>query len=247
MYSVDVQITRLTIDAYPGWVECVLQDTSGREWVFEEKIPVIGADHVDADSPFPQPGDIACEMIREWTDEEGRGRCVIDTARPWGVETKEGESQFEVFRDQVRIHYPETHKFSTFEIKAESPTELKFQQMRDCRYVAVINLALPPSDPVIEQEDRIVASLGLTYIHIPVDFKAPISRNFQTFCAVMKAFEGRRVFVHCVANLRTSVFIFLYRVLHQQIPRSQAERHLHAIWQPDAVWSCFIENQLAGH
>lgn len=34
-------------------------------------------------------------------DERGRKRCIIDTKRPWGVSTKNGETQFEVFLEAI--------------------------------------------------------------------------------------------------------------------------------------------------
>ena len=46
------------------------------------------------------------------------------------------------------------------------------------------------------------------------------------------------------ANMRVSAFVFLYRVLRQRISPSEAERDLHAIWQPDEVWSRFIRDRL---
>jgi protein tyrosine phosphatase (PTP) superfamily phosphohydrolase (DUF442 family) len=84
----------------------------------------------------------------------------------------------------------------------------------------------------------------MSYVHIPVDFRAPTSQDFSAFCGVMDAFEDRRVFVHCAANKRVSAFVFVYRVLRQQASRSEAERDVQAIWQPDEVWSRFIRNQL---
>ena len=60
----------------------------------------------------------------------------------------------------------------------------------------------------------------------------------------MEAFDDRPVFVHCAANMRVSAFVFLYRVLNQGVGVSEAERDLHAIWQPDEVWSRFIQEQL---
>jgi hypothetical protein len=77
-----------------------------------------------------------------------------------------------------------------------------------------------------------------------VDFKAPTTQDFQVFCGVMEAFKGRRVFVHCAANMRVSAFVFLYRVLCQHVALSDAERDLHAIWQPDEVWDQFIQRHL---
>jgi hypothetical protein len=61
---------------------------------------------------------------------------------------------------------------------------------------------------------------------------------------MMEVFEERRVFVHCAANMRVSAFMFLYRVLHREVPISEARRDLHAVWEPDEVWSRFIQKQL---
>lgn len=127
---------------------------------------------------------------------------------------------------------------------AGQPSEDQFRAVRDAGFEAVINLALPTSDNALPNEGSIVTGLGMAYVHIPVNFKTPTAQDFQTFCRMMAAFEGRRVFVHCAANMRVSAFLFLYRVLHQRIGIAEAEQDLHAIWQPDEVWSRFIQNQL---
>jgi protein tyrosine phosphatase (PTP) superfamily phosphohydrolase (DUF442 family) len=127
---------------------------------------------------------------------------------------------------------------------AGQPTESQFQAVREAGFDAVINLALPTSDNALAHEGSIVTALGMSYVHIPVDFKAPTSDNFLAFCRVMEAFDDRRVFVHCAANMRVSAFVFLYRVIHQQVSVDEAERDLHAIWQPDEVWRRFIQQQL---
>lgn len=127
---------------------------------------------------------------------------------------------------------------------AGQPTESQFRAVREAGFDAVINLALPTSDNALAQEGSIVTGLGMSYVHIPVDFKAPTAQDFRTFCRMMEAFEGRRVFVHCAANMRVSAFVFLYRVLLQRVPESEAEKDLRAIWEPNDVWSRFIRNQL---
>jgi protein tyrosine phosphatase (PTP) superfamily phosphohydrolase (DUF442 family) len=127
---------------------------------------------------------------------------------------------------------------------AGQPTENQFRSVREAGFEAVINLALPTSDNALANEGSIVTGFGMSYVHIPVDFKAPTSQDFLSFCRVMDAFKGRRVFVHCVANMRVSAFVFLYRVLHQRVSVPDAEPDLHAIWRPDEVWSRFIREQL---
>lgn len=127
---------------------------------------------------------------------------------------------------------------------AGQPAEKQFQLIRDAGYQTVVNLALPTSDGAVANEGSVVTSLGMAYVHIPVDFKAPTSQNFQSFCQIMDAFASRPVFVHCAANMRVSAFVFLYRVLRHGIPAAEAERDLHAIWHPDETWSRFIQDQL---
>src|SRR6516164_3418524 len=81
---------------------------------------------------------------------------------------------------------------------AGQPTENQFRSVREAGFEAVINLALPTSDNALANEGSIVTGFGMSYVHIPVDFKAPTSQDFLSFCRVMDAFKGRRVFVHCV-------------------------------------------------
>ena len=130
---------------------------------------------------------------------------------------------------------------------AGQPTQAQFLKIREAGFEAVINLALPTSDNALPNEGSIVTGLGMSYVHIPVDFKAPAGRDFRAFCRVMEAFTDRPVFVHCAANMRVSAFVFLFRMLFQDVPRPDAERDLYAIWQPDEVWSQFIETQLKAH
>jgi len=102
MPLLDIPITRFIDPHQPGFVECTLRDASGRAWLLVDKVPVFTDAFLDAESSYPQPGVVACEILREWTDETGRRRCLIDTDRPWGVSTAAGETQFEVFADQLR-------------------------------------------------------------------------------------------------------------------------------------------------
>src|SRR5258706_5693691 len=100
---------------------------------------------------------------------------------------------------------------------AGQPTVGQFGLVREAGFEAVINLALPTSDNALAQEGSIVTGLGMSYVHIPVNFEAPTAADFRAFCRVMDAFEGRRVFVHCAVNKRVSAFVFLHRVLHEGV------------------------------
>lgn len=127
---------------------------------------------------------------------------------------------------------------------AGQPAEQEFKLIREAGFEAVINLALPTSDNALPNEGSVVTGLGMAYVHIPVDFKAPTTRDFESFCQMMDAFGSRPVFVHCAANMRVSAFVFLYRVLRRRVAIAEAERDLHAIWDPDEIWGRFLQEQL---
>jgi protein tyrosine phosphatase (PTP) superfamily phosphohydrolase (DUF442 family) len=94
-------------------------------------------------------------------------------------------------------------------------------------------------------EGELVSAQGMTYVHIPVKFDAPQQEDFERFSRMMEVFDGRRVFVHCAANMRVSAFVFLHRLRNSAVNRAEAERDLRKIWEPDAVWRRFINQRLA--
>lgn len=102
MYTINVEIVRFTDPHQPGWVECILRDALGHEWTIMEKVPVVSDAPLDVTSIYPQQGEVACELVEQWTDEQGRTRCIIDTERPWGIEAENGVTRFEVFLDQLK-------------------------------------------------------------------------------------------------------------------------------------------------
>lgn len=125
------------------------------------------------------------------------------------------------------------------------PSPEHFAAMRAEGFEVIVNLALPTSDHAMANEGDLVSAQGMTYIHIPVNFEAPTEDDFQRFASVMGAFAGRKVFVHCAANMRVSVFLFLNRMRTRSVTRAQAEADLFAIWNPDGVWRNFINSHLA--
>jgi len=77
-----------------------------------------------------------------------------------------------------------------------------------------------------------------------VDFMRPTAEDFRFFSEVMKAAEGRSVFVHCQANFRGSSFVFLYRVIHEGAPANETWKKLQGVWVPEPQWKRFIEETL---
>lgn len=120
------------------------------------------------------------------------------------------------------------------------PSETQFQLIKAAGYKTIINLA-PTSmleNSVIE-ERAILDQLGMSYIHIPVDFKNPTDQDFNKFVANVG--EPSSTWVHCAANMRVSAFTYRYRTEVLGHSEQAAMEDLQQIWEPVGVWSEFIK------
>jgi uncharacterized protein (TIGR01244 family) len=125
------------------------------------------------------------------------------------------------------------------------PTEGQLAAVARDGFAVVINLALH-DDPrySLPDETATVQSLGMEYVHIPVQFAAPREADAQAFFAAMEQHRGKKILVHCAANMRVSAFVGLYRVLKQGWPRDEAFQLMDSVWKPNEVWSAFLESML---
>lgn len=130
---------------------------------------------------------------------------------------------------------------------AGQPTVAQFDSIKDAGYQVVVNLALPTSINAISDEQKLVEAQGMEYVHIPVIWEQPTLADIERFFAVMQANADKRVFVHCAMNMRVSAFIYLYRLLHEQVSEEEAKRDLHKIWIPNQTWQQFIQQVLESY
>jgi len=109
-------------------------------------------------------------------------------------------------------------------------------------YDVVINLATHNSENAIENEGSIVASLGMTYIHIPVPFEAPTREHLRKFFGFMNGLSEEKVFVHCAVNARVSAFVFKYLTMERKMQAEKATTPLLAQWLPqmNLIWKNFL-------
>jgi hypothetical protein len=63
----------------------------------------------------------------------------------------------------------------------------------------------------------------------------------------MDANRARKMLVHCAANKRVTAFLGLYRVVRLGWAPGEAFALMHSVWEPDPVWSRFIERVLEKH
>jgi protein tyrosine phosphatase (PTP) superfamily phosphohydrolase (DUF442 family) len=125
---------------------------------------------------------------------------------------------------------------------AGQPTADQFTDIAEAGYEIVINI---DSATAVPNEDGLVTSKGMHYVHIPVIWTAPQQSDLDLFFNVMDTLKGRRIFVHCAANARVSTFIYLYRISRLGVDQADAKKDLHALWEPNDVWQSFISEAIS--
>lgn len=68
---------------------------------------------------------------------------------------------------------------------AGQPSVEQFVKIKDKNFDVVINLALSSATNALENEDKVVSELGMTYIHLPVDFEEPKLSDLNLFLRIM--------------------------------------------------------------
>ena len=123
---------------------------------------------------------------------------------------------------------------------AGQPTVEQYSAIAAAGYEVVINLALVDSPNALVDEESLASNLGIESIQIPIEWTAPTLADFQKFGSTMDAHPDDKIFVHCAANKRVSVFVYLYRI-GQGVDELIARQDLVKIWTPNQIWEKFID------
>lgn len=102
MPELRVSVLQVTDDAFPGFVVCELRDSSGRVHRFEDKWAIF-SEEAHLSLRLPVPGYIRCRVVTALHAPDGGDLLRVSTVEPDNVESLEGETEFLVARNQVRL------------------------------------------------------------------------------------------------------------------------------------------------
>ena len=110
----------------------------------------------------------------------------------------------------------------------------------------VINLAVHDAPDVPSEEEKLVESLGMEYINVPVVWHEPTRENLDDFMNAMDVHKDKKILVHCEANYRATGFVALYRILRLGWDQEEAFQDLRKVWDPEKfpIWQKFLDENL---
>jgi len=95
------QIVRFVEEYQPPIVAAEFVDADGHCHTFVEKVAIFTPEWLRADSKYPHPGVIRCEVVGRERDGRNRELVRVTTDRPDSVESTEGQSEFVVLPNQL--------------------------------------------------------------------------------------------------------------------------------------------------
>ncbi len=127
---------------------------------------------------------------------------------------------------------------------AGQPTRSELELLSEKGFKTVVNIAMDDSDGAIPEEEDILTGHGLEYHHIPVVWENPQQYQLGQFFDLMDRIKGQKTFVHCAKNYRVSAFMYLYYILRLGLDEKQAKGVMLPDWNPDQIWTDFIQTAL---
>ena len=121
------------------------------------------------------------------------------------------------------------------------PTEGQLRELQALGVSHVVNLGLHSHEKALRDESTSVTRLGMSYVHLPVDFQNPTETDFERFCAILAELQDATVHVHCIANYRVSAFFYRYRRDVLGLDERQSRADMRDIWEPTGVWASFVQ------
>jgi protein tyrosine phosphatase (PTP) superfamily phosphohydrolase (DUF442 family) len=132
-------------------------------------------------------------------------------------------------------------------LTAGQPNEDQLRDLSTEGYKLIINLATIDPRYSLNDEEKSCDNLGMTYVHIPVEWTAPNIEDYRAFKDAMDESVQKKTLIHCAANYRVTAFYSIYakqtlgwsdeqaKALRAQIWESNPD------WKMDDIWREFIE------
>lgn len=122
------------------------------------------------------------------------------------------------------------------------PSAEQLKSLNDDGFEAVINISPVSARNALPDEHKIVESLNMDYVHFPIDCSRLRDLHYLTVRSLFNAFEGKKIFIHCGGNIKTSNLIHMYSVLEKKMEESDSLKTLFQIQNPEEKWFSYFKS-----
>jgi protein tyrosine phosphatase (PTP) superfamily phosphohydrolase (DUF442 family) len=133
---------------------------------------------------------------------------------------------------------PNAGKITETLYRGAQPREVGLSELKVLGITTIVDLRSEDRDK-IAWERKHAESLGLRFVHIPVDgWSPPTDEQVVQFLSLFRDNPGQKIFMHChFGDDRTGVFTALYRIGIEKWPAEQAMKEMYffgfnGFWHP---------------
>lgn len=132
------------------------------------------------------------------------------------------------------------HRYDEDLAAGAQPSPEQLEALRDEGFEVIFNISPASTRNALAGEAGIVEGLGMDYVHFPVDCSNLRPIHYKTFRGIMGGLEGKRIFVHCGGNIKSSNLIHMYLVLEGGMKEEESLATLKTIQDPEPKWFAYF-------
>ena len=133
------------------------------------------------------------------------------------------------------------YQYSNLLSSGAQPTAEQIASLKIEGFEAVVNISPASTRNALKDEAQIVESLQMDYVHFPVDCSNLRPIHYQTFKGIMNGLEGKKIFVHCGGNIKSSNLLHMYHVLEKEMDEAESLKTLKRIQNPEEKWFYYFK------
>jgi hypothetical protein len=97
-----VAVVEFLFDSNPNWVGVSFYDSNNQKWMIEDKVSSFTSEFIDRETKLPWLGVVAGTITSIQQCRQNNLMILgIDTQKPWGLESVEGQTQFSIYENQI--------------------------------------------------------------------------------------------------------------------------------------------------
>ena len=128
------------------------------------------------------------------------------------------------------------HQYEKNLAAGAQPNPEQLEALHDEGFEVVFNISPASTRNALPGEAGLVEGLGMDYVHFPVDCSDLRPLHYLTFRGILDGLGGKKVFVHCGGNIKSSNLIHMYNVLEKGVPEEESLAILMSIQDPEPKW-----------
>ncbi|HEX2935527.1 MAG TPA: protein tyrosine phosphatase family protein [Bacteroidales bacterium] len=121
------------------------------------------------------------------------------------------------------------------------PTAEQIEALKQSGFDVIVNISPASARNALQNEHQLVERWEMDYIHFPVDCSNLRETHYLTVAAILNSLEGKKVFMHCGGNIKTSNLIHMYHVLEKGMNEQESFGTLRKIQNPENKWLFFFK------